>query len=1161
MGIVDGGAVYTYLLLFPNSSDDWTIKSPFHGCLLAEGQTAIALCAGVENSFTSYLAVEEKLLEVGAIDKSIDIFKGVSRDFSSSEEVSGVGCFAKIPDFNFSLENLSADIDVASLLGRKIQVVIGEGTSMLEVGQNNVYVVFTGRIRTSQNGRDSLNLSAKGSLDEIDRLVGTLAGDPEDVDKIIPIVYGDFTDENAAVEIVALETSLVIENKPIEEITSLALVQSDGKVLKASCDSASLNAYNNKLDLQAETNLFLTANLDVTTNVVYLYAPKKIAFLFSEDSSLLQAVSATQVGTLYKDSSNKSYEFLGRNSGYLLFSTVYNQTPVEATGTLTKVQNGGVTQPGPATLTFTFKSTILDSDAPFNLITSLPNGVDTRLTPVSFFDKTESNKLRIGGEEVLLLAYLGEMQEGASWRYLYSGYHVLRGAGADGVINSALKGTAASVVGAEVSRKLTLTSEIYPQAVTKVTTEHYIKSGETNEMLTSNRTWAEVVYAPQQLAELTKMGREGELGEPVLFQTFITNPGKLIAFVDFSFPKIDIDANVVDAHLLGSFYTNATKGITGLTYDKIALLKGGRVVSDPDKGIPSYYNGPLLPPALLLSNFTVGRYSPDVLETYWARQNGVDAGDLVFIAGGWRGNASPMYGDNIERVGWYMNDGNEGNPIPGWDCYYFFDTDYYNETHWGNGLYDVKKWFSLRRDNFPEANGLISNLNVLGETRYSICLMPEEIPAYSAATCNTFSIANFGLLFKYVVDVSKTKIYSQCKGRVGEGSTALTNPVSILKDFLTTELTGASFNSVCDIAAMARAAWQSSLYLSGKRQKTFTALDTFVQENGLIVSENGLGQICVDALDLPTDISDLRVLTDSDFLLDNNHILDWNQTFTPISGLVTDITVSYQQNTTNDVFGKKLLETDYVPGVEGLLESAFRVCGAKQQAQVKLTHQRNASTANKIAQLLLQYSTLPLRELSLEGALSLHSLREGQWVAISSNLLQTSGKAYLVVKHNLQPGFMDTAPSCKVTFLECECAPEYATGNWRFVDLGQRLAVEHLTNGAWLETGSYMFTSEGDVEVSPSDSMWVIGRWRFRQTGDTLYIDCMTASQWVSTGTTYFATDAEESVVGNVVTTEYDDIIRVGESGDFGFYDAGETLIVCYLSDSNWVNTGNSFFA
>lgn len=132
---------------------------------------------------------------------------------------------------------------------------------------------------------------------------------------------------------------------------------------------------------------------------------------------------------------------------------------------------------------------------------------------------------------------------------------------------------------------------------------------------------------------------------------------------------------------------------------------------------------------------------------------------------------------------------------------------------------------------------------------------------------------------------------------------------------------------------------------------------------------------------------------------------------------------------------------------------------------------------------------------------------------------------------------------------------EYRTwdiGSWRFVGRADLMTVEHFDGVAWRGTGNSIFSAPTDAAADAGDHVQLVGPWRFRETDGYLYIDALAAGVWLWTGGSYSPVDAGATITGTIA--------RIG-TGSYGYYDAGQYLILCYLLGDVWVNTGNNFFA
>ena len=101
----------TYIYLFPNAGDvgagdDWSSTSPFSGYTATSG--FVLSNAYSHTPSAGYTFVPHKILEIGNINKKIDLFSGISVVSKTNEiKIKGVGGKVKTGDVSFQIENVN----------------------------------------------------------------------------------------------------------------------------------------------------------------------------------------------------------------------------------------------------------------------------------------------------------------------------------------------------------------------------------------------------------------------------------------------------------------------------------------------------------------------------------------------------------------------------------------------------------------------------------------------------------------------------------------------------------------------------------------------------------------------------------------------------------------------------------------------------------------------------------------------------------------------------------------------------------------------------------------------------------------------------------------------------------------------------------------------
>jgi len=189
------------IVIYPNSTDTWTISSPFPGEVLGVGEVAFVIStASVCNDGSLHL-VPGRLIDINTHSNEIDFLIKTLMDSKASAESSGIGGLSKLKDFSFSMikdngaigGNITSN-NIISLIGRVIVLVIGIDSNDITDIANPLTerVVYKGKI--SHPSKDNLNITyeVKGLLSAADSSVGGAKVTNSDGSVTIePIVFGD----------------------------------------------------------------------------------------------------------------------------------------------------------------------------------------------------------------------------------------------------------------------------------------------------------------------------------------------------------------------------------------------------------------------------------------------------------------------------------------------------------------------------------------------------------------------------------------------------------------------------------------------------------------------------------------------------------------------------------------------------------------------------------------------------------------------------------------------------------------------------------------------------------------------------------------------------------------------------------------------------------
>lgn len=941
--------IYSVFIL-PNSSDDWETSSPF-STLLSAGQLGYCFSNTTESNLSNYKLISSKLLDVSEINQSVDIFTGSENTVKSEMKINGIGGVANSSDFSFTLEKSNVSCNL--LLGRQIKVALDiTNDSVKDIGESGVNIVFTGRIRKVKPSLNSVEFSCNGLLAILkDREVGTLTNYPSDVykSKIVPIVYGDFTDDNAMVR-AALNKNvgnfpdIILDSLPLKDVTALLFWDSDNKYILPHSDISELNLSvdKNAFDLSIPTNKTLIDSIDETDDTIKIFNPNKIAFEVTGTPS----IDTTSVYTV----NSHYYQFLEVKDEYYIFTILGSSTlPHNSTGTLTHYSgtNGG-------SISYTWHSDVLDPDIFLEQSGEEGSTVSSKTKPLIL--KINSEYMLVFGSSIF--------QEGVGI-YSYTLFNVVRGW--NSITSSHSNGDEVLVVDGDLSS----TRWTFKHILWCCNLSSFWQKSSSNNLMTLDTG---------SLNDLTSMYRTGALGDYVVFRCESLDYD-VTMYIDLHFPKINIKAEIIDAFILGGYaseYFSSSGPTTHYHESTISLIQDGITLTDgylehndgfgaaTANSVKAGIGKLVLLPIIIFSSNTF----PFFLKS------GVNYTISVLATQSFK---SPnMFGSDFSKT--------------------IFNTHAITDFYKYNDLesYSLKNNIEKDADNVLYRNASLGELSSFLDNRLAIKMY--HLPSNGNTIASEFTIANPGLLLHLAVNPLESEVFIRGIGRHSLG-TPYEKPQSILIDILDKEL---DFTDVNDNVSDTRDTWKQAIALNNNIIKFSALAQSICEQGGLILSDNSDGGLNINSITPPEDTSVLTVLTLSSVLLKSD-IPDIKEEWTTIDRLITDFSIVYQKNDASDSYG--LLRTANDIGSSEItdnLSTAAAILEDDRMATIETPYIRDTTTVDALAQLVTDYSTSPLRILTLGLNLSYYGLKVGQWVICN---IDTVGKVYLIISYSIDFNF------------------------------------------------------------------------------------------------------------------------------------------------------------
>lgn len=1028
--------MYTAIYIQPNNNDDWTTAegSPFNGYTLEADQLGFVLGTSNVSVSTDYVLVPTKLVDIEEIQRDVDIFrKSSSRILEGKQQITGVGGIAKSGDFVFVLENVTDTIDQFKLLGRSVIATINlDSNSIDNISSDDI--VFKGKVFNMEPDKKGLAFTVRSQLQMLkDSIIGdSLSNAENNYANIDPVVYGDLTDADAFAPLKYagedIREGLSVGNRAIQEITNLVVYDKEsdsslGSAVPLIEDSGVVRIAKNEPDLYTKSDVDIQAE----DTEIWIYDPELISFKL--DSNPDDLTPKYEGGSsVYKDSLDQRYVFFGIREGYYLFTTPdpEHYSEPSKSGTLTYVEGSG-----PSTLDYSWFSSRLPSKIDIT-DENYPNSAD------SYIDaKSDPIVLSINDEKVFVKYVIKHQYEDTDgYCYQHTAISVIRG----------YDGTTATSHGS-IGHNSHNTIPVY------------FDKEETNPVhwIFKHRLF------PNRLNRIGAVGHDGaEDTEPIDDDLIdFRNDAFTIDNVASLFPKSD--GSLHDDPCVVTFNQPHT-------YDKFYILLVELNFSSP---FQSSFN---LEDVFVQGTYEVGSslssldYSLRGSIGWWAGGLPLALDDLE-IPHAW-GTSIKIYSSGF--LGCFVKQLHSSQEflVVGEKPGTALAGIVFNNTGWDDSLY-FNNVIGFKTADEKTFNLKIKDLSLLEDERYHtlpikstgdfedlrLCLaFKAENPSSDLSATINYYVNNPSLLLYFRVDPTKVKFWWRGKGRY-VSNTLIENPSLVLGDILHNELNidssdidSISFNEVED----ARINWRIAFSLSEEPIRFGDLAQKICEQSGTLLAEDSQGRVTLSDLRPPSSTDGLRSI-DTILFDEGANIADWEEEFSAIDKIFTDLTTYYRHNVISNKFAQALSKDD-VSGLTTLLNRAKNIIDKEKKAVLRLDYVRDAETASYVANLAGVYNSIPIRFLTFTCPLEYKDFRQGEWVVINSPYITKAlGKIYCIIESTIQPGYLDVDPYVKIKVFE---VPDYLSD-----DIIQE--VPESDSLAWSETD----TSDDDDQISETSSL------------------------------------------------------------------------------------------
>jgi hypothetical protein len=978
--------IYTAIIILEGVSDDWTNNSPIIGCQLSGFQSGFVV-SNMHGSFTlssSYYPLYHRLTGLGLVSREVDILSPISKEISVNT-IDGVGGVTKTNDFNFSLDNIKNEINPLSLIGHNVIVYTGTTTDIKLPTDETCTIKLLGKIYNVEPSNGILEFTVRGKFSTWNKEVGSYIASDVDLykNKIIPIVYGDFTDKNGYIPSVANRgisklPIIYFGTQKMGSLTSLQIYNKETNeaiVVSQDLSSYSVDSDNKQIEMiGTQSSIFLAEAVDSSIDEIKLFNPWTTTITFEESISTLDARDFGTRGSVYKDSDDNIYEYLGDN----LWSCM-EISEGEYFDTYTKVYGTG-----PSTLISQYRTAAKESL------------IDIKQWEREDITQSDIVYIKIDDEQIRLVS-IKEITTHVDYGYSSTTYIVKRGINSTKASHSIYELVYSSVETIKQG-KLFFEHIFWPIDAVNFLSKPLMESPVGGDRL-------DYVTYPDPIDHICSMSKYGIYGEAI----YVTDD------FDLKFDKISVKGTVLDAFLLGEY----SYWLVDYMGDVTCLFCVGGIASWTGKYLfVATPNGWTPGEGDIISNFYPNNMTKGVGYFKYSILQGLKVGDLFerYTNGLLTGQVE----ESIEVLVYKYNGGVKTSAIHLMDLYFekkqslmLPGQNEYKQFSLANRSHQTVISEELIAE--PLAYGIVENLETFMSNRFYFKINIPDNPG-------KVYISNPGLLVQFSSDAIEQIIYGKGTGRVDLSDSLIENPVEIVEDFMTKEvgLVSTDFNiEVNALTATSVAALKSTLLLFGEKQMSIDIMTKFAKENGLLISESNDGKLTIDYLAIPTDWSSLTEITVSDLYLNSSDALDYSEKYTSLDSLINKLTVFYQKNfavTDSDpLFGQKYEAPEWTECTD-LVED-------DKSVTLNNSSLRDSTSVIAFSNIMRAFYSFPFRIVTIVCNITV-SIRIGQWVKItnsSSIQLKTNDKIYLIVKIDEQLPFGNKEiPGQTITAIEID---------------------------------------------------------------------------------------------------------------------------------------------
>lgn len=540
--------VYTVIKILPNSTDDWVNSGIVQGYPMDSGDSGYFLVNDPVKDCPGFTPLRGRVVDVGNVSKSIDIFKNTSSDMSGSDpSIKGIGAIAKTDDFSFSVENLSNTFKPLKTIGRTIRVELHNSSTST--------TIFIGKVFTCDPKRDVISFTCRGVFEQWDKKLGTLneAALSSSKVKINPILYGELSD--TVVPTLQVTDKIIVGNT---EGCSIKYFDPESKE-SYTLYSPQFNKTESYIGYFGPVRTTLFEDLTPLQEEIKLYNPAKVAF------TIPNAPAELVVGYEVYDDNGKYYKMLEIKDGYYVFTASDSLPPI--TGNLSSSQ---------FSVPYTFRSELIDPNIIFNRANFVGEYDVGGPIDWPFFDKSEQCLIRMyvdgtGGYEDILLLYVSSTNYHIDTHlYLSTTYKAVRRYSKSSVMATFLVGQEIYTPTEEMVGELLLGIYLYPSGIDKATTSYFLINTEdvAQEVVSDSM----LSIASGSYLDLISIQRNKTLGNTVVFELpslpVDSALNQVVSYIDFRFPSLSLEGHVERMFVLGVFGVDDPGS-------SIQILKGG----------------------------------------------------------------------------------------------------------------------------------------------------------------------------------------------------------------------------------------------------------------------------------------------------------------------------------------------------------------------------------------------------------------------------------------------------------------------------------------------------------------------------------------------------------------------------------------------------------